>query len=197
MTILLLDAGADREARAQSGRTALDWAIKNDQPQIVELMEMPDLLRTAKYGNAVHAEQLLAHGADVNEVDADHCSALYWAAKFGHADVASLLIGAGAHIERASVAGGTPLMAAAASGSVEVVEVLLAAGANRERQSKSGRTALDWAKENKQQQVVVVMEATQPSAAAAPNAPNAAATCASKTRSLDSSPVSVVSTYTF
>ena len=63
--------------------------------------------------------------------------------------------------------------------------------------SQSGRTALDWAKENKQQDVVTLMEAVQPSAASPPNAPDLASSCASKTRSLDSSPVSVVSNYTF
>ncbi len=79
----------------------------------------------------------LSHGADVNECDANGCSALHYA---GGADVAEVLIERGAVIDAADQEGMTPLHWFVYLGMRSTVGVLVRAGADVDAQDIDGTT---------------------------------------------------------
>ena len=89
----LLGAGADVDARASNGTTALMGAAYNGYP------------RTARL--------LIARGAQVATKSADGATALHYAASGGDAEIVGELLKAGADPNAKSVDGTTPLMWAA------------------------------------------------------------------------------------
>lgn len=123
---LLVDHGADIDAHAEDGTTAL--------------------MRAALAGDHDAIELLLAHGADIDAVDAESTSAL--AGTVFQGDVATLrvLLARGAQLD-AEVADGesTLLHAAAIDGFPEVLEALIEAGARIDARDEEGKTALMWA----------------------------------------------------
>lgn len=116
---LLLDAGADLEARTEDGRTPLQFAFEN--PEINETD------RAALVG-------LLASGSDiVNSIDGNGLSPLHHAALLGNASAVSMLIRRGAMLEARDSKGNTPLHLAAdapVSAAEDVASVLIASGAS-------------------------------------------------------------------
>jgi hypothetical protein len=98
---LLLEKGADIEARDHSGQTALLWAAENGHRAVVQL--------------------LLEKGADIEARDHSGQTALLWAAENGHEAVVQLLLEKGADIEADKVA----LLLAAKNGHRAVVQLLL------------------------------------------------------------------------
>jgi cytohesin len=121
-----LRAGADPNARDQSGETALAWAVIRD--------------------NALIVKQMLAAGADPNIVNVMGVSALAIAVSNGAADIVAMLLEKGANPNAARDNGETLLMTAVRMESPEVVKMLLAhravVNAGEER---FGQTALMWA----------------------------------------------------
>jgi ankyrin repeat protein len=139
---LLLDRGADVNARSAAGATALMWAAA-DPAKVRLLVERgADVKAAAESGRtalmlAAMSDQsaggvglLLERGADAKALDRDQTSALAAAAYGNDAATLQLLLKAGAPVNQANVAGVTPLMNAAGNGNGEAVKLLLAAGAN-------------------------------------------------------------------
>jgi cytochrome c len=91
-----------------------------------------DLHRAARSGNLATLTALIEAGADVNETDGEHETALHKAAKANHAEAVTLLLKAGGdpYVSGQSAFGstGTPLHAAARLGQTETLQVLLDAG---------------------------------------------------------------------
>ncbi len=125
----LLDRGADADARAADGATALHWAAYADDLASVEL--------------------LIAAGADVVARNRAGVTPLSLAAATADAALVARLIEAGADPDGRLPGGETPLMMAARTGRVEVLAVLLDRGAAVDAaEDLRGTTALMWAAAN-------------------------------------------------
>lgn len=79
---------------------------------------------------------------DVNELQADGMSALFWAVYYDETDMVRLLLDAGANADIENRFGLTPLIQASMNGNSEVITMLLDAGANPNAYTLQGDTAL-------------------------------------------------------
>ena len=139
---LLLDKGADINARSAVGATALMWAAADaakvrllvergaDVKIVSESGRTALLLAAMSDQSAETVRLLLQRGADARIIDREQTSTLVAAAFGNDADTVRQLIAAGAPVNAATVGGNTPLMSAAGNGNLEAVQLLLKAGAN-------------------------------------------------------------------
>ncbi|KAM3549052.1 hypothetical protein MY1884_008914, partial [Beauveria asiatica] len=121
---LLLEKGAEIEAKDESGRTALGWAARQGHEAVVRL--------------------LLEKGAEIEAKESGR-TALWWAARQGHEAVVRLLLEKGANCEAKDEYSQTALGLAANQGHEAVVRLLLEKGADCEAKDEYGRTALGLA----------------------------------------------------
>ena len=122
----LVQRGADVNAAAPDGATALHWAAHRD--------------------DLVSAELLITAGASANATNDYGVSPLSLAAENGSAAMADLLAAAGADVNARQPSGETVLMTAARTGSASVLTTLLQNGAEPDAAEYSkGQTALMWA----------------------------------------------------
>ena len=125
MVRLLLNRGADVNAKHQFDQTALQAAACFGREGVVQL--------------------LFEMGADVNAKDKTGMTALHFAAWFGHEGVVQLLLEMGADVNAKSKPGTTALHMAARYGSEGVVPLLLEMGADVNAKKYNGATALHMA----------------------------------------------------
>ncbi len=135
---LLIDYGADVNARTRSSLTPLYNAVLGHFTNMVQL--------------------LLACGANVNAAIASGLTPLHLAAMKGYSDIAVLLLDNQAQINAQSRSARTPLHWAALNGHGAMVRLLLEKGANRESLDELGRTPLDWALIRGQREVVLMLQ---------------------------------------
>lgn len=122
----LLEAGADVNARAADGSTALLWAVYRVDHALV----------TA----------LLEHGADPDARNVLGAGALAEAVQLGDEWLVAQLLAAGADPDLGNADAQTPLMLAARLGALSIVEQLVKAGADvNARETYREQTALMWA----------------------------------------------------
>ena len=148
---VLLEHGADVNARDATGNTPILYATQNADLKIIELLlarkanvkDNPELLRTAVKQNCREIiEVLLEHGADVNASDkygetALHCTILNIHGDLSRscpdkdpninvkAEIAKLLLSRGANVNARTNAGISILHAASSNGNAKIVEALL------------------------------------------------------------------------
>ncbi|KAK6517030.1 hypothetical protein TWF506_006908 [Arthrobotrys conoides] len=134
---LIINSGADINARSEKGEAALHIATKRGDNHIVEY--------------------LLEHGAIVNVVALNGRTALHEAAIYNRFEVAQTLLGRGADIHALDTLGKTPLYCAAESGKVEVLKVLVEAGADGHAVIASGETALYAASSKGYESIVQIL----------------------------------------
>ncbi|MGE5246689.1 MAG: ankyrin repeat domain-containing protein [Betaproteobacteria bacterium] len=123
----LVKSGADVNAPAGDGMTALHWA--------------------ARHGDATLVRTLLEAGASVGSTTRlGAYTPLHLAAEAGSAPVVDLLVRHGADVNAATITGATPLMLAAAAGDAGATTTLMAAGAEvNARETARGQTPLMFA----------------------------------------------------
>jgi uncharacterized protein len=134
----LVAKGADVNARAPDGTTALMWAAHNDEV---------DLTRA-----------LLKKGADVRAENLYGTSAMQQAAIGAYTPILRLLLQAGADVESPNPEHQTALMLVARTGNVEAAKLLLSHGAAVDAvESWGGQTPLMWAAAQRQPQMVKLL----------------------------------------
>jgi ankyrin repeat protein len=124
---LLLDRGADLEARDDRGATALWWVA--DSPRCAAVVRL-----------------LLERGADIEIKDRLGKGPLYIAAQYSYADAARLLLDRGADVNsRNGSLGATPLMAAIGKRRTTTAKLLLEHNADIRVRTEDGSTAFSLA----------------------------------------------------
>jgi uncharacterized protein len=104
------------------------------------------LIVACREGHLEVARCLLLNGANVNDIESEGGTALFWASARGDPKVVQLLLDCGGDHTKADEYGNNPLMEAASSGHLEATRVLLdhdSRGINE--RGFEGRTALWWA----------------------------------------------------
>jgi ankyrin repeat protein len=140
----LLARGANVNAKARAGRTALTWALDDSVPST-------DMIAS-----------LIAAGADANLVDGDGSRPLTVAVYRRSSRVVELLIAAGANVNARTSRRTTPLIdtvsaVASGTGAIENVRVLLRAGADVNAKDSFGRTALSIARAAHDDETVAIL----------------------------------------
>lgn len=149
----LLAQGADVNAKADAGWTALHWAVYWQHPAIADLLlrhqasvnarnsiGISPLHWAAIRGNKGLAERLLAAHADVNGGDNERRTPLHYATYWEHIEVVEVLIAHHADVNAHANAdlhphgiGATPLDVAELNGRFAIAKLLREHGAKRER----------------------------------------------------------------
>ena len=127
MVDMLLEKGANIEAKDTNGVTPLYWASHE--------------------GHTGTAEALLAKGADIEAKGNDGWTPLCRASHGGHTGTAEALLAKGADIEAKDNDGFTPLHRASFQGHTGTMTALLDSGADTSLKNKAGETAHDLAYE--------------------------------------------------
>jgi ankyrin repeat protein len=158
LIVLLLDRGADPDARGQDGQSAYRHAVRQGRGELVELLEahgaqndatpVDRFLDACVRADRAEAErQLAARPGLLGELtDADHW-AIAHAADHGDIDAVRLMLDLGFPRDgTVGDDGATPLHAAAAAGAAKLVAFLLERGADLEATDTTwGATPLCWA----------------------------------------------------
>ncbi|KAL1909321.1 hypothetical protein Sste5344_004950 [Sporothrix stenoceras] len=155
---LLLEKGADVEAKAEDGRTPLSYAAAEEHEAVARLLfekgadieakayhNWTPLFFAADGGHEAVTRLLLEKGADVEAKDDYGRTPLFFAAQGEREAVARLLLEKGADIEAKDNRGRTPLSYTADGGYEAVARLLLEKGAVVEAKADHGRTPLFFA----------------------------------------------------
>jgi ankyrin repeat protein len=166
---ILVEAGADINARNDKGSTALNLAARDGNEVLVELLlDARAKVNTPLDGS--HSAMMPAAGeseegvrmladvrADVNSQDDSGNSALIVAAEGDHIETVRLLLDAGADTNLRNKSRETALSFAAVSGHESIVQLLLDAGADVDAQIMTGDTALSLAAKCDNKEVVRIL----------------------------------------
>lgn len=151
---ILLDAGADPNAKTESGRSLIETAVLGDFPAIADmLLASRDSTDLNNYGfvrlllsedTAAHVDivhWLIKNGVNPfsDEPDSD---ILIEVARTASGDLATLLLKLGANPNQTRTDGQTALVSAAEGANVEFARVLCEAGADVNRSNANGDTPL-------------------------------------------------------
>lgn len=134
--------------RAVQARDAYEvgWRLDEDPELIHATVDgvWTLLMHAVAYGDVRVLKVLLERGVDVNAVDDEGRSALWWAANEGHQDMVHVLLSHGANATRQDRAAVTPLMAAIDRGNSPIAQMLLPHYSVRDVNVRDalGRTAL-------------------------------------------------------
>ncbi|KAI9888492.1 MAG: hypothetical protein M1814_006883 [Vezdaea aestivalis] len=173
---LLLESGADTEAKGGDGTTALYQAAWNGHEAIVKLLldrganaQAKDnngrtaLYRAARNGHEAIVKLLLDREANAQVKDNNGTTVLYRAVWNGYEAVTKLLLDRGANGQAKNTNGNTILHGAAWNGHEAIVKLLLDRGANAQAEDDDGTTALHWAASSGHEAIVKLLKPFLPS----------------------------------
>ena len=147
----LLTSGGDVNAAQGDGMTALHWAARYGDVELVKMLiaaganvrattrlgNYTPLLMASETGSAGAIEALLGAGADPKGTTASGVTPLMFASAAGQAEAVKALVARGADLDAADpIRGTTALMFAAANRRTDAIRALLAAGAKVDAASK-------------------------------------------------------------
>ncbi|HEX7081563.1 MAG TPA: ankyrin repeat domain-containing protein [Gammaproteobacteria bacterium] len=136
--LALIESGADVNAAAANGTTALHWA--------------------AHYGEVELARALLEAGAQADVVNDFGATPIAEAALVGSVPILEILLAAGVDANAANAEGQTPLMVVARAGNLDAAALLLEHGARPNAvESWGGQTALMWAAAQRHPEMVAML----------------------------------------
>jgi ankyrin repeat protein len=151
---LLLDRGADVNAKNRRGSMPLHWAV-HDEAKVRLLLSRgatvnvkqiegrtPLFLAASLSNGTTTLRHLLDHGANPNMATANGQTPLMAAAGLGDIVAIRMLLDAKAAVDARNGAGNTALLLAAGDGNPEAVALLLERGADARARSKRNETAL-------------------------------------------------------
>lgn len=153
---LLIQKGANVNAKGEDGKTPLHYTIEYDNVEFASLLirnkaevDAKDnsgytpLHRCAIYNSTKIAKVLLENGCKYDEkVKYNEYAPLHLAAEYCHPEIASLLVKAGADVSSVDSCGDTPLHRAAMSNSFETAKILIENGCSIDAKDFYGYTAL-------------------------------------------------------
>ena len=152
---LLLNRGADVNAKTEEGATPLMYACQNGFPDVVDTLirkgadvntapynGMTALISVSKTGDYEIASILVHAGASVDTTDENGLSALMYASAYNFPDIVELCLENGADINQKDWLGNNPLIMAAYYGSFESAKLLLKKGADVNSSDNAGFTPL-------------------------------------------------------
>jgi ankyrin repeat protein len=126
---LLIEKGADVNARDDIGYTPLDHTIGHDENEIADLLRKHGgkhgtIHTAAKAGDAEAVKEFLAAGADVNVKGGSEWTPLHEATRGGRKGIVKLLIAKGADVNAKDWRGRTPLDFAIIKRQSEIADLL-------------------------------------------------------------------------
>lgn len=135
---MLLNAGAQLDARDTFGNTPLHYAAEDGDGSLLSLLlnngasvdsqditSKTPLMKAARSGKLWAVRRLLSFGANVNVRDRNDETALHYACRQGSTEILSMLIKAGAKLNAQNQIGLTPMMEAVSYNQREAVSLLV------------------------------------------------------------------------
>jgi ankyrin repeat protein len=168
---LLLNKGAEVNAKDPDGKTPLWIATENGRKGIIQLLldHGAEVDAKARNGTLLWGEMergkgyndlvqpLLDHSAEIDTKTQDGKTPLWGAVEIGLKSVVELLLDHGAEVDTKTQDGKTPLWRAVQTGQKDVVELLLDHGAEVDTKAQDGKTPLWRAVEIGQNDVVELL----------------------------------------
>ncbi|MDG7052918.1 MAG: ankyrin repeat domain-containing protein, partial [Wolbachia endosymbiont of Alcedoecus sp.] len=150
---LLLNKGANINAKDKDGKTPLGLAVQEGYTDIVQIIEQvqsdldKELLTAVQNGDLNKVKSLISRSANVNTRDKYSWTPLHWAAYKGHLEVAEFLVKKGADINAADKGpyGKKSIHVAAENNSKDIIEFFLSEGVSINDTDKQGYTPLHYA----------------------------------------------------
>ena len=157
----LIDNGAQFSVKNKKNQTPLDLAVKEkkfelacyliDKGAQIKDATNPYLMHTAVFHNQIElTKQLIAKGADINELGANGYTPLHVAVGKGNVEMVRFLVGQkGANVSAQDEQGNTPLYYAVKNKNLELVRILLQHGAKVDVKNRNSVTPLYLCIKNK------------------------------------------------
>ncbi len=167
---ILVDAGADVNARDKDDDPLLYTAVREDEPEIVQILldagadvnarnsSDDPLLYTAVYwGYSEIVRILVDAGADVNARNSSDDPLLYTAVYWGYSEIVRILVDAGADVNARNNSGDPLLYTAVREDEPEIVRILVDAGADVNARNNSGDPLLYTAVREDEPEIVRIL----------------------------------------